>query len=207
MRFAALSVGAGVPAADFAGRIAEVHRRAVLLAVADGRQVTLVAHELGRLPRAITFDVPTGFSFRSLSGPRRRGRGAWCSAARRWRRVLDRSAPRAALAQRSLLPKRRSRGRGTRLGRLSMRMAAAKVCATLRASPSTVWRTRRDCFIQLPQSGQCPVSLVSVKTGRQRATTISSVISLPSGLAAMQARPLRPHSPHDLRCWRRVRRT
>ena len=62
MRFAALSVGAGVPAADFAGRIAEVHRRAVLLAVADGRQVTLVANELGGLPRAITFDAPTGFS-------------------------------------------------------------------------------------------------------------------------------------------------
>ena len=115
MRFAALSVGAGVPAADFAGRIAEVHRRAVLLAVADGRQVTLVAHELGRLPRAITFDVPTGFSFRSFLAP-----GVEVAARGAVLRVAGAAFSidlRRARHWRSGLcwPKRRSRGRGTRL--------------------------------------------------------------------------------------------
>lgn len=48
MRLAAFVAGAVVPAGDFAGRIAEVHARAALLALADERWVTLIAPELGR---------------------------------------------------------------------------------------------------------------------------------------------------------------
>ena len=116
MRFAALSVGAGVPAADFAGRIAEVHARAVLLTVADGRPVTLVAHELGRLPRAhyVRCTPPVSHSGPFLApgvevaarGAVLRVAGAALSidlrGARHWRSGL-------------CCAKRRSRGRGTRL--------------------------------------------------------------------------------------------
>lgn len=69
MRLAALATGAGVPMVDFAGRIAEVHTRAALLALADGKSVMLVAPELGRFPRAITFDAPEGLSLRALIAP------------------------------------------------------------------------------------------------------------------------------------------
>src|SRR4029077_17806219 len=69
MRLAALATGAGVPTVDFAGRIAEVHTRAALLALADGKWVMLVAPELGRFPRAITFDAPGGLSLRALIAP------------------------------------------------------------------------------------------------------------------------------------------
>ena len=50
-----------------------------------------------------------------------------------------------------------------------------------RSSVSATLRAPRDCW-------QCPVSLVSVKAGRQRATTISSAISLHFGLAACNQR-------------------
>jgi hypothetical protein len=69
MRLAALAAGIGVPTEDFSGRIIEVHTRAALLAVVDGRWITLAAPELGRLPRAITLDAPAPFSFRTVLIP------------------------------------------------------------------------------------------------------------------------------------------
>jgi len=66
MRLTGLAVGAQVPAGDFAGRIEEVHARTVLVAVAGGGWITLLAHELGRQPFGVTFAAPEGFSFRPL---------------------------------------------------------------------------------------------------------------------------------------------
>ena len=66
MRLAALTLGAGVPAKDFAGRIEEVHARACLIALSDGSLLTLLAAGLGSLPRGITLDAPPGFCFRPL---------------------------------------------------------------------------------------------------------------------------------------------
>jgi hypothetical protein len=66
MRLAALVAGAGVPAGNLSGRIAEVHARASLIALADGKFVTLVAAELGRMPRGITVDAPAEISLRAL---------------------------------------------------------------------------------------------------------------------------------------------
>ncbi len=69
MRLAALAAGIGVLTGDFSGHIIEVHSRAALVAVVDGRWMTLVTPELGHLPRAITLDAPAAFSFRSLLVP------------------------------------------------------------------------------------------------------------------------------------------
>lgn len=66
MRLAALSVGAGVPEADFAGTVAEVHRRACLLVAADDALLTLATAELGAMPRGITLAAQPGFSFRGV---------------------------------------------------------------------------------------------------------------------------------------------
>ncbi len=69
MRLAALAAGIGVPTGDFSGRIVEIHTRAALVWVGDGKWLTLGVPELGCLPRAITLDAPAGFSFRSFLTP------------------------------------------------------------------------------------------------------------------------------------------
>jgi len=102
MRLVAFAAGAGVPAEDFAGRVAEVHARAVLLALAGERWVTLVAPELGRQPRGITVNAPAGISLRKLlvAGAEVAARGAMLRVAgsvlaidlrgaRPWRSGLD----------------------------------------------------------------------------------------------------------------------
>jgi len=66
MRLGALATGSGVPAQDFAGRIEEVHTRAGLLALDDGRLVTLITPEFGCEPRAITVDAAADISFRTI---------------------------------------------------------------------------------------------------------------------------------------------
>ena len=50
MRCAALTLGYGVPAGDFAGRVVEVHGRAALIGLPDGSLLTLLAPALGSLP-------------------------------------------------------------------------------------------------------------------------------------------------------------
>jgi hypothetical protein len=102
MRLAASALGAGVPAGDFAGRIVEVHSRAALLVLAGEKWVTLVAPELGRQPRGITFHAPAGISLRTFlaAGAEVAARGAMLRAAggalaidlrgaRPWRSRLD----------------------------------------------------------------------------------------------------------------------
>jgi len=69
MQLAALTLGAGVPAGDFAGRVAEVHARAALIALAEGGLLTLVAPALGSLPRAIRLAAPPEFRFAPLLVP------------------------------------------------------------------------------------------------------------------------------------------
>jgi len=69
MRIAALATGAGVPAHDFAGRIAEVHARAALITLRDGWCITLLGSELGRQPRGISLDLPEGISLRQFLSP------------------------------------------------------------------------------------------------------------------------------------------
>src|ERR1700733_15996002 len=64
MRIAALATGIGVPAAGFAGRLVEVHARAALLKLSDGRCITLLGSELGRQPRGISLDLVEGMSLR-----------------------------------------------------------------------------------------------------------------------------------------------
>lgn len=66
MRVAALTRGAGVPAGDFDGSVAETHRRACLIALTDDRWLTLASADLGALPGGITLAVPESFSFRML---------------------------------------------------------------------------------------------------------------------------------------------
>ncbi|HEY1746800.1 MAG TPA: DUF2877 domain-containing protein [Xanthobacteraceae bacterium] len=66
MRIIALATGAGVPAGDFAGRVAELHARAALLKLSDGPCITLLAGELGRQPRGISLDLPEGISLRQF---------------------------------------------------------------------------------------------------------------------------------------------
>jgi hypothetical protein len=66
MRIAALASGTGVPAGDFAGRLAEVHARAALIRLADGGCMTLLGSELGRQPRAISLDLPETISLQNF---------------------------------------------------------------------------------------------------------------------------------------------
>jgi uncharacterized protein DUF2877 len=66
MRIAALATGVGVPAGDFAGRIAELHARAALIELTKEGCVTLLSTELGRQPRAISLDLPEDISLRQL---------------------------------------------------------------------------------------------------------------------------------------------
>jgi Protein of unknown function (DUF2877) len=66
MRIAALAAGSGIPTAGFAGRVAEVHARAALLKLSDGRCVTLLGGELGRQPRGISLDLAEGISLRQF---------------------------------------------------------------------------------------------------------------------------------------------
>lgn len=63
MRFAALSLGAGMPAGDFAGRIAAVHHRVCVLLLIDESTLTVATPAIGRLPRSITLDAPAEFTF------------------------------------------------------------------------------------------------------------------------------------------------
>lgn len=62
MRIAALATGIGVPTAGFAGLVAEVHTRAALLKLSDGRCITLLGSELGRQPRGISIGLAEGAS-------------------------------------------------------------------------------------------------------------------------------------------------
>ena len=71
MRFAALSIGAGAPPGDFTGVVAAVHRRVCVISLADENSLTIVAAEIGRLPRSITLDAPAG-----ICVPRRCRQGA-----------------------------------------------------------------------------------------------------------------------------------
>ncbi len=67
MRLSALlTAGAGVPEADFSGRVAEVHARACLVEQADETLLTLLAAELGSQPCGITLSAPFGFSFSTM---------------------------------------------------------------------------------------------------------------------------------------------
>jgi hypothetical protein len=66
MRIAALAIGVGVPADDFAGLAAEVHARAALIKLAEGGCVTLLGSELGRQPRGISLDLPEDISLSQL---------------------------------------------------------------------------------------------------------------------------------------------
>ena len=62
-RLPALSLGVGAPAEDFLGTVAAVHPRVCLVLLADESLLTLVAPEIGRLPRSIRFDAPPEFAF------------------------------------------------------------------------------------------------------------------------------------------------
>jgi hypothetical protein len=66
MRIAALAIGVGVPAEDFAGRVAEIHARAALIKVVEGGCVTLLGSELGRQPRGLSLDLPENISLPQL---------------------------------------------------------------------------------------------------------------------------------------------
>jgi hypothetical protein len=66
MRIAALAIGVGVPAEDFAGRVAEIHARAALIKVVEGGCVTLLGSELGRQPRGLSLDLPEDISLPQL---------------------------------------------------------------------------------------------------------------------------------------------
>jgi hypothetical protein len=66
MRIAALATGVGVPAGDFAGRVAEVHARAALVKLAEGGCVSFLGRELGRQPRGVSLDLPEDISLRQL---------------------------------------------------------------------------------------------------------------------------------------------
>jgi Protein of unknown function (DUF2877) len=66
MRIDALATGVGVPAGDFAGRVAEVHTRAALIKLAESGCVTLLGGELGRQPRGVSLDLPKDISLRQL---------------------------------------------------------------------------------------------------------------------------------------------
>jgi Protein of unknown function (DUF2877) len=68
MRIAALAIGVGVPAGDFAGRVADLHARAALINLAEDGCVTLLGGELGRQPRGISLDLPEDISLRQLLG-------------------------------------------------------------------------------------------------------------------------------------------
>jgi len=66
MRIAALATGTGVPAHDFAGRLTEVHTRAALIRLHDGRYITLLGRGLGRQPRGISLDLAADISLRQF---------------------------------------------------------------------------------------------------------------------------------------------
>ena len=66
MRIAALAIGTGVPAHDFAGRVSEVHARAALIKLDDGWCMTLLGSELGRQPRGVSLDLAADISLRQL---------------------------------------------------------------------------------------------------------------------------------------------
>jgi len=98
MRFAATATGAGVPAEDFAGTVAQVYPRVCLLALSDQSLMTLAASTIGHLPRGITLDsspefllhghVETGAEFALRGGILRFSRNALSvdlRGARRWR--------------------------------------------------------------------------------------------------------------------------
>jgi Protein of unknown function (DUF2877) len=66
MRIAALAIGVGVPAGDFAGRVAEIHARAALIKLAEDGCISLLGRELGRQPRGVSLDLPEDISLRQL---------------------------------------------------------------------------------------------------------------------------------------------
>lgn len=66
MRIAALAIGTGVPAQDFAGRASEVHARAALIKLDDGWCMTLLGSELGRQPRGVSLELAADVSLREL---------------------------------------------------------------------------------------------------------------------------------------------
>jgi hypothetical protein len=63
MRLAAVSLGFGAPSGDFTAAVAAVHPRVCVLSLSDDSLLTLVAPEIGRLPRGIGFETPPGFAF------------------------------------------------------------------------------------------------------------------------------------------------
>ena len=63
MRLAAVSLGFGAPSGDFLGAVAAVYSRACTLSLVDDRLLTLVAPEIGGIPRSIGFETPLGFEF------------------------------------------------------------------------------------------------------------------------------------------------
>src|SRR5262245_46359189 len=73
MRFAALTIGAGVPAENFGGVIAAVYSRACLMALPDGALLSLVRSDVGSLPCGITVAAPAGFSLHGVVDVGHRG--------------------------------------------------------------------------------------------------------------------------------------
>ncbi len=69
MRLAALTLGHGVPAGDFTGRVRELHRRACVLGLDDDIDVTLTTQDAGALPFGITLATPADFAFPPLVAP------------------------------------------------------------------------------------------------------------------------------------------
>jgi hypothetical protein len=68
MRYAALSMGAGAPAGDFAGTILVVHPRVCVVSLADESLLTLVTPMIGRLPRSILVGAPSEVTFTDVLG-------------------------------------------------------------------------------------------------------------------------------------------
>jgi hypothetical protein len=66
MQLAALAIGVGVPADNFAGRVAEIHARAALIKLTAGGCITLLGRELGRQPRGVSLDLPENISLQQL---------------------------------------------------------------------------------------------------------------------------------------------
>jgi Protein of unknown function (DUF2877) len=63
MRLEAVSLGFRAPSGDFAATIAATHSRVCVLLLSDDSLLTLVAPEIGRLPRSIGLETPPEFEF------------------------------------------------------------------------------------------------------------------------------------------------
>jgi hypothetical protein len=63
LRLPALSIGVGASATNISGTVAVVHSRVCVVSLADESLLTLVAPEIGRLPRGISFETPPKFEF------------------------------------------------------------------------------------------------------------------------------------------------